>query len=138
MVQLMVTVKWPAIGTRSSETDTNFLIYVFFPSIELFSLTPLLLSLTLFLFLPTILFLLSNSLHHLLLVIPHYFVPLLILKSTGPCMYSRALASSSHNLIITLLSYLRTTGCRISRKPGESQTWFRHWPKAPISLLSCA
>lgn len=43
-------------------------------------------------------------------------------------MHSRALAGPSHHLLFTLLSYLRATGCRISRKAAENQTWPRHWP----------
>ena len=43
-------------------------------------------------------------------------------------MHSRALAAHSHNLIFTLLSFLRPIGCRIFRKPAENQTCHRHWP----------
>ena len=43
-------------------------------------------------------------------------------------MHSRALATHSHNLIFTLLSFLRPIGCRIFRKPAENQTCHRHWP----------
>ena len=65
---------------------------------------------------------------HLLFLIILQFFSSTYLKSSYSCMHSRALATHSHNLIFTLLSFLRPIGCRIFRKPAENQTCHKHWP----------